>query len=213
MKCLTDTGASALGFVDKVFVRKNKLVTIPLARPYRLKLADNKAAPNITHMAKVLFQLGKEYLDKLWCIITSLGSFDLILGIPWLKLHDPESKFSTRILNFNSDYYIIYCLSHCRLVTIYSGKSPPSKKSLLPNNIVEVSAYAFMKMAERSDNEVISIWPEHFEILDSADETVSVLTADVVAIIAEDYEKFFAKINKTPLTKEMLKERVPQEYY
>ena len=46
-------------------------------------------------------------------------------------------------------------------------------------------------------------------MLDFADETVSVLIANVIAIIAEDYEKFFAKINKTFLTKEILKEKVP----
>ena len=41
------------------------------------------------------------------------------------------------------------------------------------------------------------------------DETVLVLIVNVTAIITEDYEKFFAKINKTPLIKKILKKRIP----
>ena len=213
-KCLTDTGASAIGFVNALFVKTHKLDVIPLKRPCRLQLADDKIVPNITHMARVKFRLGIGHLDEIWCMITTLGKFDLILGMPWLELHDPDPKFSDRSLTFKSDYCITHCLTQCKPVTIYSGKPMPKRLTTSQYDIAEISAYAFMKMSELRHNEVIAMWPQHFEMLeDCSNEACASLTADVSAITAEDYEKFFDKIEKTPLTKKALKTMVPSEYH
>lgn len=211
--CLTDTGASAQAFLNKKFIQQHKIPTVALARPYNLRLADDKLAPPITHMAQVRIELGG-HKEELWCLVTSLGRFDLILGMPWLEQHDPKTSFNARSLTFDSEYCMANCLHQQRSATICSRGSSLTTK----HDIAEISAYAFTKMAEGPDHQVIAMWPEHFEILDDP-ETKDIymignqFTTDVAAITAEDYMKFFEEIKKAPLTKEQLMKRVPKEYH
>ena len=80
---------------------------VKLEYPCKLKLADGNLAPIVTHCAQLHFRLG-DYYDELWCFVTILGKFDLILGISWLEQHDPKVSFHTRILIFDSDHYTAY---------------------------------------------------------------------------------------------------------
>lgn len=77
---LTDTGASAMAFVDSKYAKRNKLHLVPLERPCKLRLADGNLAPQLTHMAQVRFAIG-DHVEERWCLVTSLGKWDLIVGI------------------------------------------------------------------------------------------------------------------------------------
>ena len=224
---LADTGASAYSFVDESFSKRTHLPRVPLSRPCRLRLADDKFAPNITHMARMTHALGGDHIEEMWCLITDLGKYDLILGMPWLEEHDPLPSFASRTLTFNSDYCMTHCLAHSRPVTVHS-LTPPRKKTkdhdqvggpVREADIAEVSAYAFLKMSEKPENQVMAMWPQDFERLDHlpSDEEEShrrkAFTTDLAAITAEDYEKFFHKLRKKPLTAEQLRGRVPEAYH
>ena len=220
-KSLTDTGASAAGFINSVFVRRNKIPMVKLSKPINLRLADDKLAPQITHMAQVNFRLGN-HTDELWCLVTTLGKFDLILGMPWLEQHEPRVRFKERSLTFNSDHCMSYCLQHQKSVTVYSISRPHAPKSAdalrrNQHDISEVSAYSFVKLAEKTDNQVIAMWPEHFEHLNQPKEDMvmrtSAFTTDVAAIAADDYDKFFSKMNKLPVTRSELERLVPKDYH
>lgn len=50
---LTDTEASAYAFVNAAFAMKHKLPKIALSKPCKLRLANDKLAPDITHMALI----------------------------------------------------------------------------------------------------------------------------------------------------------------
>jgi hypothetical protein len=41
--------------------------------------------------------------------MTKLGYYPLMLGIPWLKLHDIVIHFASNLITFGSQY----CLTHC----------------------------------------------------------------------------------------------------
>ena len=219
IKCLTDTGASAIAFADSRFVKKHKLQVIPLAKPCRLKLADDTMAPNITHMAQLKTVLG-DHVDELWCMIVTLGKFDVILGMPWLELHDPQVSFKNRSLTFNSDHCMGNCLLRHKPTTIYSGREPEREQHVkhkhetdTDTDISEISAYAFTRLAEKEENQVFAMWPQDFEQLEKGDEAVSGFTADVAAISPEDYEKFFEKMRRNPITREELQRKVPKAYH
>ena len=173
VKCLSDTGASALCFVNTSFVKTNRLPTIALSQPCKLRLADNKpaSAPNITHMALVNHALG-DHIEELWCLITSLGNFNIILGMPWLEQHDPIISFKFRTMTLSSDYCMSNCLLHSKPVVIQSlhettrlNMSRTAEAMLEGKDVAEISAYAFTKMAENSENQVIAMWPKDFERL------------------------------------------------
>lgn len=80
-------------------------------------------------------------------------------------------------------------------------------------DIIEISVYAFMKMAERSENEVIAMWPRDFEQLNHSVSSGANVIIDVVSIIANDYEKFFNKMRKKLFNMKQLKERVFNVYH
>ena len=88
----TNTGASVVGFVFAKFAKQYSLSMIKLAYPCKLKLADNNLVPIVTHCAQLHFWL-ENYYDELWCFVTILGKFDLILRMLWLKQYDPKISF------------------------------------------------------------------------------------------------------------------------
>ena len=62
------------------------------------------------------------------------------------------------------------------------------------------------------------MWPKHFERLDHSEEEdriilMSLFTSDLAAISPDDYEKFFTKLKKAPITHDELKKIVPKLYY
>lgn len=52
------------------------------------------------------------YLDKRqFLFVTTLSYYPIILGIPWLKLHNPELRFGKETMLFNSEF----CQKHCNV--------------------------------------------------------------------------------------------------
>ena len=213
---LTDTGASAKSFINAKFAKYQKLPLMSLVRPLNLRLANGMNGGQITHVARVIMAIG-DHLDELFCLVTPLAKFDVILGMPWLELHDPHISFKNRTCTFNSDHCMSSCLKRHRPVTV---DSLGTKKTLPPTSftrhedIAEISAYAFMKMSERRENQTLAIWPEDFECLEQGKEDPGPgFTTDVAAISPDDYEKFFQKMRKIPTTLEELKRKVPTVYH
>ena len=62
------------------------------------------------------------------------------------------------------------------------------------------------------------MWPKHFKRLNHSEEEdriilTSLFTSDLAAISPDDYEKFFTKLKKAPITYDELKKIVPKLYY
>ncbi len=121
-------------------------------------------------------------------------------------------------MTFDLDYYFNYYLSEGRPITvrIYGDirypfllrdikKHPPDKSPDKKLDIAEFLVYAFVKLAEREDNQVIALYLEYLEAIDDPGKdsfTDGVFTADVAAITADDYVLFFEKIKRKPWIKE-----------
>ena len=211
---MTDSGATASSFISSAFVKQHKLPLIALTKPCRLRLADGEAAPDITHMVQLDFRLG-DHVEQLLGLVTNLGKFDVILGMPWLEQHDPDIGWAERVMTMNSNFCMSKCLLHSRPVTAVSCSRPKEQKPIQQReqNIAEISAYAFIKMAEREENDVIAMWPKDFESLEQGDEPHARITADVAAISIEDYDKFFHKLRKEHPSIETLKGMIPKDYH
>ena len=62
------------------------------------------------------------------------------------------------------------------------------------------------------------MWPKHFERLDHSEEEdriilISLFTSNLAAISPDNYEKFFIKLKKTPITHNKLKKIFLKLYY
>ena len=216
--CCTDTGASAKSFIDEKFAKRQKLPVLELVKPFNLRLANGEIAGTISHAARTVLSFG-EHLEELYCLVTPLAKFDIILGMPWMELHDPHISFKERSCTFDSDHCKSECLTHHRPITIKSPSAarPLTSPSPAPEygDVAEISAYAFTRLAERKGNQVIALWPDDFERLGQKkdDPQEPGFTTDVAAVSPEDYEKFYQKMRKVPVTREELKQKVPKEYH
>ena len=87
---MIDCGATGK-FLDKPFVEKHRITAYLLRHPIRLLNIDGtpNQAGSITHFARLELTVDgySEWTDFL---ITDLGGEDVILGLPWLKRHNPS---------------------------------------------------------------------------------------------------------------------------
>lgn len=156
---LADSGASGEAFVDKNFVRYHKLPMIRLYRPVKLRLADNKRVPNITHKVEITFSLGT-HLTTVFAFVTDLGKYNIILGMPWLEKHDPLPSYKHRYLHFNSDHCTTHCIPNHRPTTVYSNQTPKEGRRRPGKiedhgDICEISAYTLAEMTKRENHELV----------------------------------------------------------
>ena len=219
---MTDTKTSALNFVNDKFVRQHKLSTVALTKSIKLRLANNELASNITHMIQVKFSLA-EHVTEAWSLITNLEQFDLILRMLWLEQHDGTINFKARSIIFQSDYCLKHCIHNYQSTTMYSRNSKHSrekdrKEKHREEDIAAISVTTFMKMTAQEKNQVIIMWSAHFEMLNQLEENDTYLcfntfTTNIAAVSVEDYEKFFNKTKKNPVTMNELKKKVSREFH
>lgn len=97
--CLIDCGATK-NYMDSKFQKKAGVDGAAVLSG-KVKLA-NGSEQSVSHVVpKARVQVG-EYKDTLKCYVTDLGGqYDLILGMPWLKRHNPKIDWDTRTVTFS----------------------------------------------------------------------------------------------------------------
>ena len=107
---LIDCGATGIAFIDEDFAHHHQLPLTPLQYPRSLEVIDGRpiSSGDITHLANTHLS-SLEHHETLPMFVTKLGHYPVVLGIPWLELHDVVIRFSSRTLRFGSQY----CASHC----------------------------------------------------------------------------------------------------
>jgi hypothetical protein len=87
---LVDCGASGL-FMDVAYVQEKEIETKRLADPIQVRNVDGSPNENgpITEVADMLLHY-KGHTERVTFAVTRLGKEKIILGLPWLKAHNPE---------------------------------------------------------------------------------------------------------------------------
>ena len=67
--------------------------------PLRVRNVDgtDNEGGRITKEARIRFRLGNREFDE-WCYVTRLGDLSIILGMPWLKRHNPLINWKKGII-------------------------------------------------------------------------------------------------------------------
>ena len=92
---LLDCGATGL-FIDANYVKEQGLNTRTLTRPIPVNNVDgtaNEAGP-ITEVVDLLLRY-KDHSERTLFAVTKLGGQQMLLGLPWLKAHNPEVNWAT----------------------------------------------------------------------------------------------------------------------
>ncbi len=109
-------------------------------------------------------------------------------------------------------YKNIYYPPLSRDIKKHPSDKPPDKKS----DITELLIYAFVKLAERENNQIITLYLKYLKAINDPDKdplTDGIFTANVVIITADNYISFFKKIKRKPWIKEQLKKIIPKKLH
>ena len=105
---LLDCGATGL-FINSALVREKGLTTQALQRPIPVYNVDGtpNEVESITEVVDLVLRY-KDHSERAAFAVTNLGKQDMILGLTWLREHNPEVDWKTGEIHMN------HCPQHCR---------------------------------------------------------------------------------------------------
>jgi hypothetical protein len=107
---MLDSGTSG-NFINKDFVEKNKIPKTKKKNKKRIKVIDSRdIADGVIEFECLIKMHINEHVEELYLDVTSLGRHDLVLGIPWLKTHNPSIDWPTGVLDFDSEHCVKKCI-------------------------------------------------------------------------------------------------------
>jgi hypothetical protein len=129
---MVDPGATA-SFIDAAFARSHSIGLRLKATPLLVHVADGRPISSgaTTHETLPLqLQIGS-HAESIRFDVTTLGQYPIVLGMPWLTLHDPSIRWSTHRVVFDSDY----CRTHCleQPPAVRSPSTPPVPAAASPS--------------------------------------------------------------------------------
>jgi len=95
VKVLLDSGTTWM-FMDREIAKRYDFKMIKLERLLKVKNVDGteNSGGNITHQVEVnVFY--KNHVERMRMDMCNLGKTEVILGIPWLQVHNPEINWET----------------------------------------------------------------------------------------------------------------------
>ena len=100
-RALLDSGASTI-FINSTFVRTHNVTLSRLHQPIPLRNADGSqnTIGLITHKAQLLMRIGN-HEETIIASVVDTGEDDLILGIDWLRTHNPEIDWHQGHVHFS----------------------------------------------------------------------------------------------------------------
>ena len=95
LRALLDCGATGM-FLDVGFVRANRITEKPLQVPIPVLNVDGtpNEAGSIKSVVEVVLRY-KDHSERAYFAVTSLGRQKMLLGMPWLKEHNPEVNWQS----------------------------------------------------------------------------------------------------------------------
>ena len=108
---MIDSGATSC-FIDIGFAKKHNIALTPKEIPHALEVIDGRPVISgpVTHETPSIQLQIDQHLEKITFDATQLGHYPVVLGISWLKRHDPSIVWSRDQLTFNSKFCSQNCL-------------------------------------------------------------------------------------------------------
>jgi len=171
---LVDSGASG-NFIDNAYAEASKIPTQQKATPRRVLTMHGSEVTGgpVTHDAQVHLKINHHEEDiRLHCI--TIGNAPVILGLPWLKFHNPVIEWKNHTVKFHSDHCAEKCLpSSPRASTVPEEKATGQYHKKTPGNWGisetdpwEVCQAIINKIKETSNDSNNPIPPQYHEFLE-----------------------------------------------
>jgi hypothetical protein len=107
-----DTGCSTIGIISSKFIRENKIPVISTKVLYSVSLADGSNSRSITKRTLPMTLKIGTHTEVISFLVADLFC-PLILGLPWLQLHNPHVDWRGLRVTFNTgNLYACKCHLH-----------------------------------------------------------------------------------------------------
>lgn len=135
-RAMLDSGANVC-LIHPRLVKDQSLPSIPKRRAIRLRTIDNSDVRSglITHEVHLRVFIG-DHEEDLVFDVAEIGDDNLILGINWLRRHNPAVDWERSTIDFTSHHCVLHCLpstpplsSHPKSPQKRSPPTPPSQRS------------------------------------------------------------------------------------
>lgn len=125
---MADTGADGMAFIDQGWAVYHELPLVELKRPITLECFDgtDSASGAITHCVLTGLEI-EDYRETIKLFVTQLAYYPVVLGLPWLKKHDPKVGFAGHSFTFDSDYCRKNCNAPDRPMKVQAVHDVPRK--------------------------------------------------------------------------------------
>jgi hypothetical protein len=102
---MTDSGAEGKGFIDRSWADSHGLPLRKRKNPFGIVTfeGDMSVKGIVTHYIETTMRV-EDHLETIRLNVTQLAHYLVILGMPWLKQHDPKIGFASHTLTFESEY-------------------------------------------------------------------------------------------------------------
>jgi len=86
---LIDCGATGIAFIDQHFARHHEIPLQEFKDKKQVEVIDGRPieSGDMTHIAKVVMKI-HGHGEQLPMFITTFGHYPIIIGIPWLRIHN-----------------------------------------------------------------------------------------------------------------------------
>ena len=148
---LIDSGSSG-NFVSKQFVSKHKLESRRLdsSSQHNVRLANGIV--ETTNQCIIGQLMIDDHHEQVELTVITLKGYDIVLGMPWLEIHNPEVNWSTGTIRIN-DKHTFNAINNDHSLT-KSSWNVNDRKSADVMCITELSALQFKRVAKKSGTEL-----------------------------------------------------------
>jgi hypothetical protein len=109
VKAMLDTGATA-NFIHQELVDRHGIQTVPRKEPLTTKDIHGRVLAVVKDQA--IFRMRtRSHIETITMDVMPTGRHSLVLGLPWMEIHDPWVKMAERELIFTSQYCRTNCLN------------------------------------------------------------------------------------------------------
>lgn len=216
-KALVDSACQSV-IISSSFARQHKIPLIPLVKSRQLKLADGIPVSRMFYKALVDVTIGDGEEKHVEQILAFVGDveYDIMLGLPWLSVHQPQTRWSEGTLVMDSLHCALSCNTSFRptvavaeqhhqrraKIDAWEEKYKRKKQSHEDDDVHEVTAVSAVALAQREGYEVFTVWLQEI-----GSNTAPPVQASATS--AADFEKFM----KGKDEQQDPREKLPPEYH
>jgi hypothetical protein len=149
---MIDSGASG-NFMTPKYVRRYGLPTQRKRHPYKLGVVDGTLISQnngtVDRETRPLRMIRKGHEEWIQFDIVSIGHHDIILGIPWLRKHNPSINWKTDSVRFEN--------CECK-IRAKPGSRETERQRNLQSEICAISPRKIDKVQKKDPNQVKCMW-------------------------------------------------------